>query len=72
MFNLISNTDELDLSAKSAGIILEFCAWDTNSEVRPRANHCLWHSSASAPKRKKCFSEMTLCLIFPGHNISCN
>ena len=36
---------ELDLSARSADIILEFCTWGTNSEMRPRANHCLWHSS---------------------------
>ena len=42
---------KLDLSARSAGIILKFCTWNTNSEMRPRANHCLWHSSASAPKK---------------------
>ena len=46
---------KLDLSARSAGIILDFCTWNTNSEMRPRANHCLWHSSVSAPKRKKVF-----------------
>ena len=40
---------KLDLSARSAGIILEFC---TNSEMRPRANHCLWHSSEYCSSKK--------------------
>ena len=26
---------KLDLSARSAGIIFEFCTWGTNSEMRP-------------------------------------
>ena len=33
------------------GMTLELSALDTNTEMRPRANHCLWHSSASAPKK---------------------
>ena len=46
MFNLFQIQMKLDLSARSAGIIFEFFfTWDTYSEVRPRANHCLWHSS---------------------------
>ena len=35
----------LNTKLKMRGIIFEFCTWDTNSEMRPRANHCLWHSS---------------------------
>ena len=43
---------KLDLSVRSAGIILEFCTWGTNSEMRPRANHCLWRSSEKCSPKK--------------------